>query len=177
MRDITRSMSQVRTPADDLTAIAKAVTQATDLQQAFDTLMSEVARVLSSRACILQRVERGWMLVGQARGGMRVSISDLQRALEHVPLDTLTATVDLKAIGEGIWTSMSFNHPGEAPIVMLMAGDWTILDRLLNPFAVLVSFALATVRERAARVSAERLLVNGYTMARRLSRLGRVDSV
>ena len=177
MRIITCFMVRARTPAHDLTAIAEAVTRAAGLQEAFDTLMSEVARVLRSRACIVQRVDRGWMLVGQARGGMRVSISDLQHALEHVPLDALSAAIDLKAIGEGVWTSMALDRPGETPVVLLIAGDWTIVDRLLNPFAVLLSFALAAVRERAARVSAEHFVVEGYTMARRLSRLGPVDAV
>jgi diguanylate cyclase (GGDEF)-like protein len=172
-----RFMLRTRTPTDDLTAIAVAVAGAGDLQEAFDTLMAQVGRVMGARACVVQRMERGWMVVGQCRGGLRLSIGDVARALDEVPLDTLTAAIDLHAIGEGVWTSMSFSHPGAEPIVMLVAGDWTILDRLLNPFAVLVSFALVAVRERAARSGAERLLLDGYTFARRLSRLGRIESV
>jgi diguanylate cyclase (GGDEF)-like protein len=48
---------------------------------------------------------------------------------------------------------------------------------MLMPSAAALAFALASVRERQSRRHAEQLLVDGYTMARRLSRLGGVETV
>src|SRR5205807_6201824 len=135
------------------------------------------SEALGVRACIFQRVERGWMLLAQARGGLRLSISDLQAALNAVSTDGLVDAVDLRAVGEGLWTSMALNDPDGSMMILLVSGDWTILDRTLNPFVATLTLALACVRDRAARRRAERVLIDGYTMARRLSRLGGVETV
>ena len=65
----------------DLSAIAHAVARATDRQTAFESLIGELSQALNTRACILQQADRGWMLVAQTRGGLGVTISDLQLAL------------------------------------------------------------------------------------------------
>ena len=165
------------TSIHDLSNIAETVARATNVQAALDALIAEVSRVLDTCACIFERAERGWMLVAQTRGGLRVSMSDLHVALNGVSSDDLTTVVDLRAIGAGMWTAMSLKDPGGPLMAMLLAGDWTILDSTLNSLAVFLSFALRSVRDREVRRHAERLLVDGYTMARRLSRLGGLDVV
>jgi len=170
-------MLSPRPALHDLSRIAEAVARATDLQAALDTLVTEISRALDTRACVFQRVERGWMLVTQARGGSRVSHADLRFAPHTVLPDTGTDAPDVRAVGEGVWTSMSLTDPSGSSMTLLVAGEWTILDRSSNPWAALLTFALGSVRDREARRHAERLLVDGYTMARRLSRLGGVDTV
>ncbi len=160
----------------DLTAISEAVARSGDIESAVDLLITEVARTLDARACIVERRERGWMVVAQARGGLRLPLPDLQVALDGLRADALIAAVDLRGVGEGFWTSISLDH-GDGVRLLLIAGDWTILDRTLEPVGAALTLALASVREREARRRAERVLVDGYTMARRLSRLGGVDTV
>ena len=174
---VTRLMLSPRPSIHDLSGVAEAVARTTDLQAAFGTLVTEISQALDTRACIFRRVERGWMLVAQARGGLRVSISDLPLALNTVSPEAATDSLDLRAIGEGVWTSMSLTDPGGSSMTLLVAGEWTMLDRMLNPLAVLLSFALRSVRDREARQHAEQLLVDGYTLARRISRLGGVETV
>jgi len=170
-------MAQLHPAIHDLTSIAHAVARATDHDAALDTLIKDVARTLDTRACLFKRVDRGWMLVAQARGGLRVPISDLQTALNALPTDATIEAVDLRPVGESVWTSMTLHEPGGSIVVLLIAGDWTVLDRALQPFASSLTLALACVRERAAKQRAERVLLDGYKMARRLSRLGGVENV
>jgi len=161
----------------ELGAIAEAVARATDLQAAFDTLITEVSGTLHTRVCLFQRIDRGWVLIAQTRGGLRVPISDLHLALSSVPADDPTAPVDLQACGEGIWTALSLKDPDGPWMAMLLDVKSTILDDMLTPFAMLLSFAFRCVREREVRRHAERLLGDGYRMARRLSRLGSLEIV
>src|SRR6202011_1735878 len=90
----------------NLTPIADAVGRAPDVQAAFDTLIAEISGVLHTRACIFQRVERGWALVAQTRGGLGVPISDLHLALSNMPPGDLTPRVDLPVLDEGVCTSI-----------------------------------------------------------------------
>ena len=172
-----RVMPGPRPSIHELSAIAEAVARATDLQAAFHTLITEVAGRLRTRAGIFQRIDRGWVLIAQTRGGLRVSVSDLHLALSNVSSDERTAPVDLQPCGEGVWTALSLKDPDGPSMAMLLAVNWTILDDMLTPFAMLLSFALRRVRERDVRRSAERLLGDGYAMARRLSRLDSLEIV
>src|SRR5205809_1323923 len=170
-------MPHLRPSIHDLTGIAETAARAADEDAALDTVITDVSRALDTRACIFQRVERGWMLMAQARGGLRLSISDLQVALDAVPVDALIDAVDLRPVGEGIWTSMSLKDPNGPLMLLLVSGDWSILDRTLMPFVTSLTLAFTCVREREAKRRAERMLIDGYTMARRLSRLGGVETV
>src|SRR3990172_7451585 len=161
----------------DLSAIARAVARATDRQTALESLIAELSQVLNTRACILKEVDGGWTLVAQTRGGLGVTISDLQLALGGMSAGELTAPVDLHSIGEGIWTSMWVEDSGGPPLAILLAGDWTSSERVLNPLAVFLSFAFRAVHECEARQATERWLLDGFAMARRLSRLGGLEIV
>src|SRR5205814_9525131 len=127
-------MPHLRPSIHDLTGIAETAARAADEDAALDTVITDVSRTLDTRACIFQRVERGWMLLAQARGGLRLSISDLQTALNAVSTDGLVDAVDLRAVGEGLWTSMALNDPDGSMMILLVCGDWTILDRTLSRF-------------------------------------------
>src|SRR5204862_3191168 len=123
------------------------------------------------------RVEHGWMQVAQARGGLRLSTADLQSALDAVPHDAMVDAVDLRPLGEGVWTSMTLNDPDGPLMLLLVAGDWTVLDRTLIPFVASLTLAFACVRARQAKRRSERLLLNENMMALRVGRLGGVDIV
>jgi diguanylate cyclase (GGDEF)-like protein len=160
-----------------LTAVADAVARGADLPAAFDALITGLARALDTRASLFQRVSRGWALVTQVRGGLQLSVADLHMALGSISPDESTAVVDLRSIGEGLWTSMPLNDAGGPSIIVLLAGDWTAHKSALDSFAVVLSFALRSVHEREIRRRVERLTFDAYAMGRRLSRLGDLDIV
>jgi len=160
-----------------LTGVAETVARAADLPGAFDALVTGLARVLDARASLFQKVSRGWTLVTQVRGGLLLSVADLHMALGSISSDDCAGIVDLRGIGEGLWTSMPLRDSGGPPIILLVAGDWTAHQTALNSLAVVLSFALRSVREREIRRRVERLSFDAYAMGRRLSRLGDLDVV
>src|SRR5436190_11091566 len=171
------SQHAARPSIHDLSAIAHAVARAADRQTACENLIIELSRALDTRACILQQVDRGWILVAKTRAGLGVTILELQSALGRMSPRQLTTPVDVHSIGEGVWTSLWVEEPS-GPLAILLAGDWTLLERVaLNPLAVLLTFAFRSVDEREARQATERWLTDGFTMARRLSRLGGLELV
>ena len=155
----------------DVSGLAHRVDAATTLDLAFDTLINEVSRACSTRACLFRQVDGNWRLLAQARGGLRVSSSDVALASQGFPSAPSIATVDLREIGQGIWTWVPLAGPNEPSIVLLLADDWTTCETL-TPLATLLAFVLRSVRDRDDKRRAERLLVEEYTLARRLSRLG-----
>jgi len=160
-----------------LTAIADKVARGADVPAAFDALTTGLARALDTRASLFQKVSRGWALMTQVRGGLQLSVADLHLALGSISPDESTANVDLRGIGEGLWTSMPLNDSGGPSIIVLFAGDWTAHKSALDSFAVVLSFALRSVHEREIRRRVERLSFDAYSMGRRLSRLGDLDIV
>jgi hypothetical protein len=134
-----------------LTAIADTVARGADLPGAFDALITGLARALDTRASLFQKVSRGWALVTQVRGGLQLSVADLHMALGSISPEESTAAVDLRGIGEGLWTSMPLNDSGGPSIIVLLAGDWTAHKSALDSFAVVLSFALRSVHEREIR--------------------------
>jgi diguanylate cyclase (GGDEF)-like protein len=161
----------------ELDRIAEAVASSVDLPDAFDTLVREVSRALQTRACVFEHREDGWRLLAQARGGVGVSVSDLNLALNGLSHGVIIAAVDLRAIRKGIWTSVRLKHPLGSTIVLLVAGDWTKRSSALEPLSISLAFAFSAIQEREAGQRAERLLVDEYTMVRRLTRLGSVEMV
>jgi GAF domain-containing protein len=175
----------------DVSDIAAAVARAADLNAAYDTLTTEVARAFDERVCVFERIESGWRLRAQTRGGLRVSIADIDIALSHLDVlltrrsvgssttalpDHHAAVLDLGAVGEGVWTALPLTTSNESRTVLLLAGDWTSFV-LLHSLAVVLSLALQSVGERETRQRAERRLVDEYGLARRLARLGTEDAV
>src|SRR5262252_7320542 len=100
-----------------LTGVADGVARGTHLPAAFDALITGLARALDTRASLFQRVSRGWTLVTQIRGGLQLSVADLHMALGSVSSDDCAAVVDLRGIGEGLWTSMPLRDSGGPSII------------------------------------------------------------
>jgi diguanylate cyclase (GGDEF)-like protein len=160
----------------DLADIAERVAASVDLPTAFDTLVAETSRALKTRACLFQALEEGWILVAQARGGLNVPLAQLNFALSQVSSSAL-ATTDLGEIGEVVWTSVPLKYPHGSIMVLLLAGDWTWQAGSLVPLGGVLPFVFKSVEERAGRERAERLLVAGHSMVRRLTQLGDLEVV
>jgi diguanylate cyclase (GGDEF)-like protein len=160
----------------ELNAIADAVAQAADRQAAFENLIVQLTDVLRTRACVLRRADRGWILVSQTRGGLDITVEDLQRAVDTMSRDGSIDPVSVRSIGESTWTAISL-HDIDEPIAILLAGDWTQPERALHPLTKLLSLAFSAVRDRTQRQAAERSMIDGFALARRLSRPAGLEGV
>lgn len=164
-------------PAHEWRDLADGLTHATDLHAAFDMVAAETARVLRTRVCIVQPVDRDWKVVGQARGGLDLSTADLPSALATVPPEAIVSELDLRGVGRGTWTSIPIGVPRSSPAAVLLAGARNALGPSLASLAAWLPLALASIAEREGRRGAERIVFDAYTMARRVSRLGSVENV
>src|SRR5689334_4378679 len=90
----------------ELNAIADAVAHAADRQAAFENLIVQLTDVLRTRACVLRRPDRGWILVSQTRGGLDITVEDLQRAVDTMSRDGSIDPVSVRSIGESTWTAI-----------------------------------------------------------------------
>ncbi len=78
---------------------------------------------------------------------------------------------------QGNTTVVPLGGADDPIVVLAIEGDCSELREPLESGAASLVLALQVVRERAARHEAARLLVDGYAMIRRLSRLGSVEAV
>jgi diguanylate cyclase (GGDEF)-like protein len=159
-----------------LSDIVSAVVASANLPAAFDAMARALSASMNSRVSILQQTHRGWALVAQSQGGMRISLTDLHAALEGHQACGLVTAIDLHAIGEGVWTLLTLGEVKGAPVAILLAADWTGREGL-EPMVTALWASLLAVQERQVRGRVERLLVDAYAMGRRLSRMGGLDLV
>ena len=160
----------------EVSGLAHRIGQAASLDIAFDALIDEVSRACSTRACLFQRIGGNWRLLAQARGGLGLSASEVALASQGFPSDSSIETVDLREIGDRVWTWVPLSNPDEPSMVLLLAGDWTACETL-TPLATLLSFVLRSVQDRDDKRRAEHLLLEEYALVRRLSRLGATTTV
>lgn len=158
-----------------LARIADAVARAADLEAAYDVLIAGLSSALQTRAGLFERRDRGWTLIAGTEDA--AVVPDLQRTLGRLSPGEVTRLPDPYGSTPGAWTAASLEGPGGPPVVLLLAGDWTAPHALSSTWFLCVSYALCSVQERDVRRRTERLLVSGYTMARRLSRLGGIEVV
>jgi diguanylate cyclase (GGDEF)-like protein len=162
---------------EELRDVADSVAKAPDVAAALEALAIDLARSLKNPVSIFERTGRGWVLVAQGERRLRVSLSDLHLALSTVPSHPAVSSVDLRTSGEGMWTSLLVEDSGGMPLLILVAGDWRPLGQTLTALAILLSFALRYAREKSQRDYAERILIQGYGIGRRLSRLDDLDTM
>ena len=154
--------------------IADAVSRCEDLQSAFDQVALRLSRALSTRTCILRSTPRGWMVVGQARGGLQLSLADLQTVLSGVSVEPPTATLELH--GAGRWMSLALDC-GDTPTVLLLCGEWGAAIENLDVVRVVLSLAIQAVGARDDLRRTKRLSRDAYAIVRRLGRMGGLERV
>ena len=159
-----------------LTEAINAVASAVNLETAFDALTAAMSRVLEARVCLVERGPRGWRLLAQGRGGLRLLTSAFDAALAAVPTAGAAAIVDFRNAGEGVWTSLPVQPGDGRTLVLLIAGDWTA-SGLAEWLRVLLSMAIQTAWARSSEAQMRRLCLDGYKVSRRMSTLTSVDSV
>src|SRR5476649_571979 len=88
----------------EVSGLAHRIGQAASLDIAFDALIDEVSRACSTRACLFQQIGGKWRLLAQARGGLGLSAAEVALASQGFPSDSSIETVDLREIGDRVWT-------------------------------------------------------------------------
>jgi diguanylate cyclase (GGDEF)-like protein len=154
--------------------VARAVAGAGSVDTALTALALEISDALRTRAVAFARTESSWRAVTASPFGV-----DARAWLPIVSAFsgdacTLVHCDDEKSI---VATLIPIAVDGAPEAIVIADGDWTALKDSLCGVSVVVRLALEALREREKKHRAERQLIGTYAMARRLSRLGSVDSV
>jgi diguanylate cyclase (GGDEF)-like protein len=165
-------MPPARTSFHELAQVAEDAAAAPHLSGALQAVVCGVARILHIDAYIINRSEPHAVVVAsrQAPALSRTLVESLPR------LDTAQPVPLRDAVGRE-WLMLSLSATKRPQLVLLLPGNWQESHDALTDWARLTAFAIASVRERERRRDAERLLIGGYSSARRLSRLGTVEAV
>ncbi len=151
--------------------IADAVGKAADLRHAYESIINELFRTVGTRAVILERSGPAWMLVAGSADG------DFGRAAaEGLPFSG-PRVVKVHGAGDSLATAVSLSMGDDRGVVLMLNGDWTGAQDVLSVWSLILTYALESVRAHDVTRRAQGLLVRGYSMVRRLSRVGNVDSV
>lgn len=153
--------------------LADAVGKAVNLRHAYESIIHELFLRVGTRAVILERCGPVWMpIAGGADGDQPAPPAAEGLALGGVRV------VRLQGPGDSLATAVSLSTTDEdRAAVLLLNGDWSGAQDALSMWSLVLTYALESVRAREVTRRAEGLLVRGYSMARRLSRLGDVDRV
>ncbi len=153
-----------------VTGVAESVCRAGDVRQALEAITSELFRTVGTRAVIFERVDGRWTPVAGTDGG-RGSLLPPELSFRD------RRVVRLGAGAGAFTTALSLSVGAEPDLVLMLDGDWTSAQDALTVWSLVLAHALQTIRERDVTRRSERLLVRGYAMARRLSRVGDVSTV
>ena len=163
-------MSQPEVSPLAAASIADAVVAAGDLPHAYHAITSELFRAIGTRAAVLVRMGPAWT---------PVSGSEESRVARAWTAEIVFSgkRVQLLTLGGGPATAISLSTTSPQDIVLMLDGDWTAAEDALSVWSLVLSYAIESVRTRAVTQKSESLLVQGYAMARRLSRVTNVDTV
>jgi len=171
-------MDAPRPSFHDISASGEAVARAAHVGAAFDALVAEASRVFGVRAAVVEKSEGIWTI----RSATDEGAADLAAIIETAvvapqPLGAPPLLVPGQDTGADAWTALSLQIKDAAPAYLLLAGNWIDATPAIAAWTTAVALAVSNVRERSFRTDAERALVAGYAVARRLSRLGGSDRV
>lgn len=156
-----------------LAATAANVARATGLEAAYQIVCQDIFKQLLAASSVLEWTGDRW--TPHTDESPESSLGDFAARQHLIPAGAMDFGVHCGPLGTATIVPLS---GAEAPIVVLaIEGDWSDLREPLSDGAALLSLALQVVRERATKHEAARLLVDGYAMIRRLSRLGSVEAV
>jgi diguanylate cyclase (GGDEF)-like protein len=169
-------MSAPEPSAHAVRSAGEAVARAEDVNAAYETVVSEIAELLHTRAVLYEKQGHQWAPAAGAADGHR--IDQVQPVLNRLsPGEQTRVAVTNQDQAHDPWTAVALHPTGGPPVSLLLQGDLTAPSPLTTTWPLVISFALRTVRERVTLRAGRRLIIDGYAMARRLSRLGTVESV
>lgn len=150
--------------------LADAVSKAPGIRPAFELIVHEVQRTLGAAAMILRRRGALWSpaITSHEDRVFRIATQDLV-----FPGDRRVVRVG----DAGELTAILLSADREPDLVLLLDADVTGAEDTLANWSLALAHALKVVRGREAAKRAEQLLIRGYAMARRLSRVNNVETV
>jgi diguanylate cyclase (GGDEF)-like protein len=151
--------------------LAEAVSKAANVRQACELVVNELGRTPGVPAVILKRHGAAWapaLAVPEGGRAWHVTAADLTFPGESRVLKYVST--------EGVATAVLLSAEGEHDLVLMLEGDHTNGGALAN-WSLALAQAFRSVGQRDAARRTQRLLVRGYAMARRLSRVSDVDTV
>jgi diguanylate cyclase (GGDEF)-like protein len=152
--------------------LADAVSKSVDVRQAFEVVASEFRRALGISAVFLRRQGATWSPAHASR--------DVSRAWrvtsEELVFSGESRVAKIKG-PDGPATAILLSPDRERDLVLVLEGDLTSSSDVLADWSLALAHALKVVRARDAAKRTEQLLIRGYAMARRLSRVSNVDTV
>lgn len=154
--------------------LASGLVQAMDVAAAYRLIAAELSSLLGARAVIVRLTDSGWV-------GVAGTVGDLPDRQWSTALDDISPgsrmVVRLGGPNHGPLTALALSDPDDPCVAALIEGDWTPAAESLNLFALIASASLRSLRDREDMRRAQRQLVAGYAMVRRLSRLGTPEAV
>lgn len=162
----------------DLSSLSFALTAANvarvaSLDAAYDLVRQDIFKQLLALSCVLEWTGDRW--TARTDESPESAMVDFAARRSSSPASSLNFSVHHGPLGTA--TIVPLSGADGPRVVLAIEGDWSHLREPLSDGAMLLSLALQVVRERATRLEAARLLVDGYAMIRRLSRLGSVEAV
>ena len=162
----------------DLSSLSFALTAAnvarvTSLDAAYELVRQDIYRQLLAESCVLEWTGDRWTALTDE--SPQSAVVDFATRRCSSPTGSLDFDVHRGPLG--VATIVPLSAADGPRVVLAIEGDWSELREPLIDGASLLSLALQVVREREARQEGARLLVDGYAMIRRLSRLGSVEAV
>jgi diguanylate cyclase (GGDEF)-like protein len=132
-----------------------------------ESALSQIARIVGTKVVLVARKDRGWIVRAESAGGP-----------PPPPLETFAATLDRLSAAASIvvqswrgehrttWTIVTLPRPDRGPAALLLHGDWTRSESVLQRLAEKVVLA-----EREIPLSSEaRVRVASHRLARALTR-------
>ncbi|MEO7158734.1 MAG: diguanylate cyclase [Vicinamibacterales bacterium] len=154
-------------------AITETAGRSADLRQALESIVNDLLRTMGTRALVVARRGAIWTPIlglGAVNNQSRVTAYPIEFGAGHRVATVIGA-------GKSQATAISLSRGGEHELALLLDGNWTGSDEMLELWSLALTYALDAVRSRAVTQRAERRLVRSYAMARRLSRAGDVNEV
>ena len=161
-------------PATELVSrVARAVAGAGSVDAALTAAAAEICDALHARTLVLVRSASSWRSLDRHGASL-----DGHAWLSCLSSITGGACATVRCIdGSTVATVVPIGSARPPDAALVVEGDWTAIEATLHSVSLVARLAVDSFRAREDKHHAGRQLIGGYAMARRLSRLGSIDTV
>src|SRR5438045_486182 len=131
---------------ESLRALEPAIVAASDYEAACRFLVAQVSELLNTAVILLEHRGERWRVLAQV--GDETPLTLLVAAATAAPFDR--GVTDIPVAGKGDWTRVSLGKRHHRRLVMLLAGNWTLSQPVIEEVSVRMAAALTQVENRAA---------------------------
>jgi diguanylate cyclase (GGDEF)-like protein len=153
-----------------IAGLADEVSKAADERQAFELIVNGFWRTFGTAAAILQRQGDTWSPV------LGSEEADRWRADDALTFPGDARVTRIYGEGTAARTAVLLGTDRDRDLALVLDGDHLASAESLTHWSLVLSYALKASFGRDNARKTQQLLVRGYAMARRLSRVGNVDT-